>query len=465
MPLSGFVLAQRKDIAASTPFYPNQKRLTMASAPNIVFIHVDELHYQALSSLGNPYVSTPGLDQMAREGVLFTASYCASSSCSPARASWYTGCMPCEHGMITNDPSERILPELPDLGGWLRSQGGYRTFYGGKWHIGGRSPWDGFTFYADTGMGQIYDSMLTKLTVGLLDSYNEPAPFFLNVGFVNPHDCCYFAMKGGGRGKFALTESMLDQLPPLPPNYVDNPFYKRSDWTHDDFRFYIYTYYRLAEMVDEEVGRVYQTIKASRFRDNTLVIFSSDHGDGLGFHGKLSKGFLEEEGWRVPTIIVPPGKPKGGVRSGALVTATDIPSTICDYAGVPPIHPGGTGRSLRPLLENNGGTWRKYVFGESMLSLPVTGPVLAVRDARYKTIFGRNKVKQVYDLHADPLEQANLAEAHPGIAAGHLQALRSYLGARKLYRVPAAAKLTPAQKAVYANSLAWYSDILEGRYP
>ena len=107
-------------------------------------------------------------------------------------------------------------------------------------------------------------------------------------------------------GQVRPCQNIKDELPPLPANWICQARQPRlsAHWSALDWRYYIYIYYRWVEMVDAEIGRLYSALMSSRFADNTVVIFAADHGDGLGFHGNISKGYMEEEAWRVPTIIV-----------------------------------------------------------------------------------------------------------------------------------------------------------------
>lgn len=406
--------------------------------PNILFMHVDQLHWQAISAYGNPYVKTPGIDRIAAEGCSFRAAYATMPQCVAARTSWYTGRMSCETGAPTNN--DLCRPDIPDLGQWLTSHGDYHAVYAGKWHVNGRDVAKSFDLIYDKplGKGEYIDGAVARACMGFLQNYSEDKPFFLNAGFLNPHDCCYTAGARGGQGKFKFAEEILDQMPPLPANW--KPPVKKgkfiSDWSETDWRFYIYTYYRWVEMVDAEVASLYDALKGSRFADNTVVIFAADHGDGLGFHGNVSKGYMEEEAWRVPLIIVDPrGMSKGRRDTEHLSTGVDITATICDYAQVPMMPKMTIARSLKPLVEGRSIDWRDYIVGESF-----HGQQVAVRDTQYKTIFYLNPKMQtkVFDLKADPLEMKNLVDTPEGkaVMANHKNRLLDFLDTVELYEPP-----------------------------
>ncbi len=406
--------------------------------PNILFIHVDQMHWQAMSAFGNPHVLTPAMDKFAADGYSFRAAYTAMPQCCPARASWYTGRMSCETGVATN--GELCRPDIPDLGQWLTKQGNYKAAYAGKWHIPGRDVGKSFDllYGKPLGKGEYMDGAVARACMGFLENYKGDKPFFLNAGFMNPHDCCYTAGAAGGQGKFPFAGKMEDKLPPLPESWTSQGkagrFY--SDWTELEWRWYIYSYYRWVEMVDAEIASLYDALKNSRFADNTVVIFVADHGDGVGFHGNVSKGYLEDEAWRVPTIIVDPRKGMKAVQDDEhLSIGVDIAATICDYAQVPMMPEMTIARSLRPLVEGKKGqTWRDHIVGESF-----HGNQVAVRDRQYKTIFYcNNQATKVFDMKADPLETNNLAASEVGkeVRARHRVLLGEYLDKVEVYEPP-----------------------------
>ena len=156
--------------------------------PNVVFVHVDQLHHQAISAYGCDAVRTPNMDRLVRDGHSFMESYCAMPQCCPARASWFTGRMSKEHGVVVN--SYPLRPELPDLGQWLRKVG-YETVYTRKWHVSGRDVSKSFrVLHRGHGHGELGDSAVARSAVAYLKNRTGEKPFFLSVGFLNPHDCC-----------------------------------------------------------------------------------------------------------------------------------------------------------------------------------------------------------------------------------------------------------------------------------
>jgi arylsulfatase A-like enzyme len=183
-------------------------------------------------------------------------------------------------------------------------------------------------------------------------------------------------------------------------------------WDATKVRMYGYYYYRMVEMVDAEVGRVYDALRQSRHAENTLFIFTADHGEMLGYNNMFKKGVLYDSALRVPLTCVFPGRARAGYRDREhLVSGVDIPATILDYAGLEPM-PGMTiAKSLRPLLEGTPVAWRDYLVAESYMG----GPRRAVRMGDFKAVLYQDGKTRLYNMTQDPLEMQNLA-ADPGHA-------------------------------------------------
>lgn len=426
--------------------------------PHIVFVHVDQMHHRAVSAYGCPDVHTPHIDRIVGDGQSFMLNHTAMPQCSPARTSWMTGRMSKEHGVVVNGCP--IDPKIPDLGQWLRRHGGYETVYTGKWHVPGRNPAKSFRFlHSGQGHGEMADSDVARSAIAYLANRQSDKPFFLSVGLWNPHDCCYATFKGGGPYKYAIADGMKDRLPPLPENFdYDYPETGQSrvrGWSLTDWRFYRYTYYRQVEMVDREVGRIYDALRSSPYADDTLFIFTSDHGDGLGYHANVSKGYLEDEAWRVPAVVSWPGEIEGDRRDDThLTSGVDIPATICDYAEIPRMPKTTIGRSLRPLLEGRSVDWRSYVIGET--SIPQLST--AVREADYKSIFYADGEPKLFNMTKDPLETENVARDpdHRDVLERHREHFREYIDRIELYTGPGRGpKKHQAQKR-YDRYTTWY---------
>jgi choline-sulfatase len=206
----------------------------------------------------------------------------------------------------------------------------------------------------------------------------------------------------------------------------------------------------MCEMVDAEVGRVYDAVRNGPNAENTLFILTCDHGDGLGFHAKVSKGYLEEEASRVPTVVSWPGKVKQGVRDTRhLVSGVDVAATICDYAGAPPMPKTTIARSWRPLLEGKDTAWRDYVVCETSI-----GSLSAcVRDLQF-------------DIRNDPLEMKDLADdpKYAAVKKRHQANFREYVSQIEIYPGPSTS-VTPQVRGrrpranPYRAYVNWYEKI------
>ena len=388
---------------------------TQPKRPNLLFIHTDQQHFKALSGLGNHDLLTPNMDRLMKRGVTFSQSYSANPVCCPARSCWYTGRPATEHGMFTNNTT--LKQDIPDMGQWFRANG-YESFYSGKWHVPGRNPNASFNcLTADpSGQGQHQDSLVALSAQGFLRSYTGDKPFFLSLGFLQPHDCCYWGFTHAsdpGKLPFPITER---DLPKLPANYASTqPEAKvaqahlksvrnlTKDWSDLHWRLYMHDYYRMIEEVDAELGRVLDALDDSKFASSTVVVFTADHGDGLARRKLLQKWWLYDEAVRVPMVISAPDSSRGRMDRSHVVSGLDVAPTLCDYADIPHM-PKARGRSLKPLVEGRPRQWREFVVSDAN----VTGRM--VRTSEYKLITYKNDpVVQLFDMRSDPWEVHNLA--------------------------------------------------------
>lgn len=385
--------------------------------PNLLFMHLDQWYWDAASAFGCTYVRTPNIDRLAAQGTSFSLSYSANPVCCPARACWYTGRASSENGVVMNDQWP-IAPEMPDLGQWLSGRG-YDSVYAGKWHVTGRNFTQSFRVLTPgSGIGEVTDCAVARAAEGFLRSRPASAkPFFLNVGFLQPHDCCYWVFEHGAGETLTRLGPLPADLPPLPANHghcehEPAPIAQRRSkragdavWSADHWRWYLWNYYRMVEMADAEVGRVLDALDDAGLAQDTLVVLTSDHGDGLGRHGLTSKMFLYDEAARVPFIASCPGRVQSGVRDTRhLVSGLDVAPTLCDIAGVEGL-PKARGLSLWPLLEGRSDApWREFLVSDTFR----TGRM--VRTPEYKYIaYAGDPATQLFDLRRDPGELKNLA--------------------------------------------------------
>jgi len=381
-----------------------------AKPPNFLFLISDQLGLDALSAYGCPDVHTPNLDRLVKRGVSFMLSHSTNPVCSPARSSLFTGRMDVETGVITN--SRPIHESVPNMGQWL-GQAGYEPVYCGKWHLPGGQPTgnEGFTVLPVGGQGDIGDPLISRTCEAYLKSRAHDKPFLLVASFLQPHDICYWAIRGKQLVPAQLPFPQLaDQLPQLPPNHAILPPAPAKlaaatyrGFSDEQWRYYIWIYYRQVEMLDADVGRLLDALDESGEADNTIIVFTSDHGEGRGRHLHVQKWYPYDEGALVPMIIACPGRLLANLRDAQhLVSGLDVMSTMCDYAGIQP--PADVrGRSLRPLLEGKQTEWREFVVVDTQ----IIGRT--ARTADYKYIrYQDDPVDMLFDMKRDPWETKNL---------------------------------------------------------
>lgn len=402
--------------------------------PNILLIFTDQQTISAMSAYGNNHLHTPNMDALAKFGVRFTESYCTSPVCSPSRSSMITGMMPHQTRVNYNDQAPDST--LRNIGEILRKEG-YETVWGGKWHLPESYP---HTSLSSVPGFRLLDFLEEEKTTGRGDDTDEPLadevvkylkarknkPFFLAVSFHNPHDICYLPQK---QDAFPYPAS-IGSAPPLPGNFKINPsepeFLKNArtrtsygneialtlDFSQNDWRNYLFHYYRMIERVDKQLGRIIETLESEGLDETTLIIFTSDHGDGAASHQWAAKLSLYEESVKVPMIITWFGKtPENVANTENLVSGLDIAPTILDYAGVD-IPARMKGYSLKQLIENPDTSWREFLVTQLAID-PADSSKMArmITDGRYKYnlySYGERN-EQLFDLANDPGEKVNLA--------------------------------------------------------
>ena len=392
--------------------------------PNFLFVVTDQQGLDTLSALGCRDVQTPNLDRLARRGTAFLESYSTNPLCSPARSSMFTGRPTLETGVVVN--GRPIRSTMPNMGQWLR-RSGYETLYAGKWHLPQSFTPNipGFDVIATgiNGQGGVCDASVSRACQGYLRNRSSDKPFLLVASFLQPHDVCQFVSMHAASGEMLFHDAVADELPPLPPNFkydAREPLKvrrrTRPRWSEKQWRYYLWNYYRMVEMVDAEIGRVLRALEDSGQAGSTVVIFTADHGEGRARHQLVTKNYLYDEAAKVPLVVSCPGRVGQGATDAAhLVSGLDILPTICDYAGVGPPE-NVRGRSLRPLLEGGNVSWREFVPAE----VAITGRM--IRTPKYKYIAYKNDpVEQLFDVQADAGETKNLAGE-----AKHASALKDH---------------------------------------
>jgi arylsulfatase A-like enzyme len=403
------------------------RRSIAASAgerPNVLIITTDQQRVDAMSAAGNRWAKTPAMDSLVANGVSFMKSYCPYPLCSPSRGALHTSRTP--HELLVDHNSMHLKESIP-VSGQVFREAGYDTGYAGKWHLPDPYPSDGIPGYEvlnktsrQRKLAHDVDEATMNSAIEFLRRKREK-PFLLAASFINPHDICLLA---GAEGP--LTPSVWKryepdggaQQPPLPANFDLTAGgeglasrHRHDDWDQKLWRRYRYAYFRMMGDVDRQVGGVLDALRQSGQENNTLVIFTSDHGEGLGCHRWTGKMNFYDDEAAVPLIVSWKGVTPGGrIDKDHLATALDVLPTICDYAGVkaPDVV---RGRSLRPVIDKPLSPGHDFVVSEMAIGGGGAGRSFMVRTKQYKYMVfpGATKAEMLLDMEADPGEMKNLA--------------------------------------------------------
>jgi len=436
----------------------------MKAKRNVLLICVDQMRYDTPGYAGNTNCSTPILNEFASSGVSFSQARTPCSLCTPARASMFTGDYAFTHGMGTNcDMYHALSAELKNPERLLHRplmDEGYRCGYIGKWHVGkDLGPCDyGFEGMNMPGYGDIihdpkfidyqkekgYDysltnciygneneqtllagcwrgptestpsHYLTERTIHLMEQYaKEDDPFLLTCQFWGPHMPHLPSEEFYGyhdRSKIKEWVNAHDDWKNKPGivKRLGTDFYRTAPKTADQWAELIGCYYDFTSMIDFEVGRILDALKRLNLSDNTLICFTSDHGDMTGSHGGLlDKGFMYDEAHRIPLILSGPDIPSN-VSCDDLVSNIDVFPTILDYLGIEIDQRDG--RSLLSCL-NGEGVFRDHFYMEFHGLRFLYSQRALVTDKGMKYIFTPGDIDELYNLNEDPGELHNLIDA------------------------------------------------------
>ena len=403
--------------------------------PNLLFVLADQWRQSAFGFGSDAVVRTPHFDRLAKQGANWQRAYASNPVCTPNRASILTGRYSHQTGMIRNDlqlpPSEACWPEL------FRSAG-YATHYVGKWHIDGTEKpgfvpqgWRrrGFETFEGFNRGHVYHrhwgfgddgEPLLDLERAESEPYYEPAlQTDLAIDFMRRHRedpfACYVSW-GPPHTPFRPPRSHdlyepgeIVPRPNVPARHRERAMKELAG------------YYGLCESLDHQMGRIMSFLDEAGLADNTLVIFTSDHGELAGSHGMYRKGQPEDESLHVPLVMRLPGRIPAGSEPGTLITSVDLMPTLLALCGLP-VQESCAGRDLSAAARSEDtapGVESVYCEGKvsSSRDAPATensphqAPWRAIVTARYKLTvrseFGN--VQSLYDLQEDPQELRNLA--------------------------------------------------------
>ncbi|NDJ52190.1 MAG: sulfatase-like hydrolase/transferase [Chloroflexi bacterium] len=354
----------------------------MDDQPNVILIIADQWSTRIADGSGqyDGVIQTPGIDRLAREGIRFTQSYSAFPLCGPARATIFTGLMPHHNMMLNNEEvyMERLgqvptLDNLPTLGSELK-RAGYITAYFGKEHAGGYG-WNaidqfGSMAYSAGGMlaeGSVFDQVFTRDAIAFIKQPHD-APFYMTLSLINPHDICK-VLGGKVQGAtiadaifFCRTDDELylrfKQRPDFPSNHHapaipgmqrdgEYMYEELHDWDENQWKRYLAAYYLLLEKTDWFVELLLDALRDAGLEENTIVIFTTDHGEMMGSHHLISKTIFYEESAKTMMLVKQPGKiTPGAVDQSSLIGTQDVMPTILDLCGVG-LPTGLDGRSFK----------------------------------------------------------------------------------------------------------------------
>jgi choline-sulfatase len=416
---------------------------------------VDQLAAGWLPAYGHPVVQAPTLTRLAQEGVVFESAYCPSPLCAPSRAALLTGRLPSRTGAFDN--AAELAASIPTVTHRLRTLG-YATCLAGKMHFVGPDQLHGFEERLTT---DIYPADLTwtpdwRRPVGeRLDWYHtmesvlrpgvceasmqldydaevtfqgvrrvfdfarsrDRAPFFMVVSFTNPHDP--WEVPGRYWDRYDPDAIRPPSVPAIPASEDDPHSLRLREMIGIDeaglsaaqVRTARHGYFAAISYVDERIGELLGALRGAGLADDTIVVFTADHGEMLGERGLWYKMSFFEPSARVPLIVWAPGRLRAA-RVAAPVSLLDLAPTLLDLAadtGLDEITASLDGESFAPLLDVRAAAAPRDVLSE-YLAEGVTSPALMIRRGPHKFVSCGTDPDQLYDLARDPNELVNLAE-------------------------------------------------------
>ena len=447
------------------------------NSPNILFIMTDQHRWDYLGCYGADFVTTPNIDRLAASGLRFTNAFTNAPLCAPARIGLATGLHPARIGALDN--SSYLPQHLSSYYQRLRD-GGYRVGCVGKLDLakpdayngryGDRPPvyrW-GFTHpeevegkmhaalgdpsaphgpytrylrergrltsfcedyrrRAEAGwiLGVSHDSVLPtedfhdvyigRRAVRWIENIADDFPWHLFVSFVGPHDPFDPPREYAERYRGAAMPEAIPKSQHGKPQWIRN---REKEFDAPELAQIRRQYCALIELIDDQVGALLDALETRDMLDNTIIVFSSDHGEMLGDHGLFQKGTPYEPAIHIPLIVAGPGI-DGGRTSDALVDMSDLNPTICALAGVDAA-PDMDARSFEQILRGGQETHRR----EIMTALT---NFACLRTASAKFVDNCEDMPELYDLERDPGESRNIAPEHPDQVAAMRGRLKRFL--------------------------------------
>lgn len=413
--------------------------------PNFLIIMSDEHAPMYSGTYGHSLIQTPHMDRLAAQGTLFQNAYCNTPLCAPSRMSFMTGRY--VHHTCAWDNDTALDTEAVTWAHRLRAVG-YDVVLSGKQHFVGPDkrhgfsaqlardlhaerrhpifpwregirpadkPWPG-VYAASPGTTteiEVDDQVEEAALAYLRDPARQEQPWALNVGFIAPHFPLVVPQK-------YWDMYPLDQidLPNIPPGHLEDqhPVYQRMRTQFGCTELYPEEwvrraragYYGLITYLDDKIGRLVAALEETGQADNTVIIYTSDHGEMNGEHGMWRKSNFYEQSSRIPLMVSWPGHLPQGRRVDGVVSLVDLVATVVDMADAPADDGDLDGDSLVPLLHDADAEWKDEAFSE-YLAHGVIRPMAMLRQGRYKLNYSLDDPMELYDLETDPGEFTNLA--------------------------------------------------------
>ncbi len=423
----------------------------MNKKPNILFFLSDQHSQRFLGHNGKSPVNTPVLDSLAEQGVSFVNAYCQNPLCVPSRASLLTGKYSKNLGIYENRHIlESNIQTLPRVLG----DAGYQTCLIGKTHFNGEQyqgyqqrPYGdlfgqghqpdyirtGASWESESGLEDILDNsgataiplpmtqteICVSESVKWLQCYADKAksqPFFLSVNFDKPHfpyraPDNYFQKYGDN---VEMPDYPDDYANTMAVEFVKKAFQVNGGWNHygkdrEIHKRALAAYCGCVEWIDNAIGRILESLEFLGLAENTIVIYSADHGEMAGEKGAWQKTVFFDSSAKVPLIIKWPGKIREGVKSEILTGLIDLFPTLCEFAQIP-VPAECDGVSLAQHLCSNANIARNEIFSESVVLKVPEHAGCMLREERYKYNYYLQGKHELYDVLEDVKEENNLID-------------------------------------------------------
>ncbi|MDF1862986.1 MAG: sulfatase-like hydrolase/transferase [Verrucomicrobiales bacterium] len=420
-----------------------------AKPPNILFLLADDMRPDCIAALGNDRIRTPNLDRLVAEGMTFSRATCSYPICVVSRSEMITG----RHGWENGVTGFRGAKFAPEQTFWAEAlhKGGYETWHVGKWHVSGRPStrgysdiaglfsggggkywkegqvdWKGFPitgyrgwiFQSDDGKEK-YPELGVGVTPDISEKFIDAAvslvarkpdkPWFCHVNFTAPHDPLF--IPPGMEGKYKNEDMQLpeDYLPvhPFDHGNFDGRDEALLAWPRTEIavKDLLRVYYSVIEDMDAQIGRLLETLEATGQMENTIIIFTSDHGMGCGSHGLRGKQSMYEHTINVPFVVTGPDIEPGS-DTRAQIYLRDLYPTTCELAGIP-IPASVTATSFAPVLRGEAKSHHDTIYGY----FTNTQRMIRTDDGWKFIYYPQIDHQQLFDLNSDPFELSNLADS------------------------------------------------------